>query len=164
VLGRDAVELDEVGLRALRDRDDAFGRTGRPRHYAPEDEAVLRGHRGRVPLEGEVVNRHHGWAGAADGERVLRVHERRPDSAQQPRQRQEHAELLRRRVQGQRLDPERHEPGSPRRRRHANPGVRREVPELAQEVQHVGLVARAAAPEHVGVNDDQRRGHASARR
>ena len=43
-------------------------------------------------------------------------------------------------------------------------GAIRERPELAQQVPDVRLVAGAAPAEHVRVDDDQRLGHASARR
>ena len=56
----------------------------------------------------------------------------------------------------ERLDPFGHELGMTRHR--AEGQVLRDERQLAQEVQHVGLLARALAAEHVRVDDD----HASS--
>ena len=67
-----------------------------------------------------------------------------------------------RRAQRDGLDPVGHELGVARDGGDPQPGLGRERRERAQEVEHVGLVAGAVAPEHVGVDDDERL-HASSR-
>ena len=64
--------------------------------------------------------------------------------------------LLGARGQRDRLDPVGDELGLARDR--GEPQVGRDAGQLAQQVEHVRLLARAAAAEHVGVDDD----HASS--
>ena len=54
----------------------------------------------------------------------------------------------------ERLDAVGHEVGMAGDRDEPDPGVRRERPELAEEVERVRLVSRALASEHVGVEGD----------
>ena len=91
------------------------------------------------------------------------VGERGPEAAEQARHADRHARDL---VPGRkvhRLDSFGHEVGAARDRGETQ--VRwRGSGELAQERANVGLVAGALPPEHVGVEDDERRAHAAASR
>ena len=100
-------------------------------------------------------------ARARERQRVLEVRERRPDATEQPRQRPRHAQLLGPRLERERLDAVGHELRMPRDRGEAK-GSRCGVREPSQHVLHVRLVAGALPPEHVRVDDDERR-HASSR-
>ena len=93
------------------------------------------------------MDRHHGRARAAQRHRVLRVDERGADPLEQPWQRPGHPELLRTRIERDRLDALGHEIRPARHRPDADAGVGRERPQLAQQVPHVGLVTRAPASE-----------------
>ena len=160
----EAVEPDEIGARAFRDSQHAARGAGSARHDAPEDEPVLQPHVRRAVLEREIVDRDHRRARRANGDGVLRVHERRARPAEQLRQRPEHPQLLERRPQHEWLDPFGHELGMASRRGNPEAGGVRERSQLAQQVPHVRLVAGPAATEHVRVHDHERLAHASARR
>jgi hypothetical protein len=83
---------------------------------------------------------------------VLEVRDLRAQTAQQPRQRERHARLLEAGRQVNRLDAVRNESWVARDGGERQVGC--DVRELAQEVQHVGLLAGAVAPEHVRVDED----------
>ena len=163
-VGREPVQLDEIAARALRHREHTRGAAGRARHDPPEHEAVAATHQRRVALEREIVDRDDRRARAAQRQRVLRVHEGGPEPSEQPRERPRHAQLLARGRELDRLDRRRgRDPG-----RRVTAAIRRPAPaagsgQLAQQVEDVGLVAGALAAEDVGVDDDERLGHASSR-
>ena len=101
--------------------------------------------------------------GHAERERVDEVRERGAEAAQQARDGERHARDLAARGQLDRLDPGGDEVGAAGDRR--QPQVaRRGRGELAEQGADVGLVARALAAEHVGVDHDERRAHAAASR
>ena len=105
---------------------------------------------------------HDPRAGQRERERVLEVPECGPEPAEQPWKRQGHPQLLGRRPELDRLDPVGNETWSPGHGGDAETGRRCERRQLAKEVEHVGLVARALSAEDVRVDDDERR-HASSR-
>jgi hypothetical protein len=100
----DPVELDEVATRPLRDGEHAGSARHCARHDPAEHEPVAKRHQRPIALEREIVHRHHCGARTAQGQRVLRVHERRVGPAQRTGQRPGHPQLLRRRSQLDRLD------------------------------------------------------------
>ena len=90
------------------------------------------------------------------------VRERRPHAAEQQRQAHRHTQRLAAGVEPDRLDPRRDELWPARHGREREPvGDGRQ---LAQEPEHVALVAGALAAEDVGVDDDARVAHNSASR
>ena len=93
---------------------------------------------------------------------VLEVPERRAELPEQARQRHSHPQLLERRREAYGLDPLGNEVGIARDGGKPEAGGGRERRQLAQEVEHVRLVACALAAEDVGVDDDER-SHASSR-
>ena len=137
-------------------------RAGGARHDAAEDEPVLSDHVRRIALEGEVVDRDDGRARAANGNGVLRVDERCADAPEQPRQRPG----IRSSCSGVRSSSGSIPSGtsSGLRVTAANRSSASSAAELAQQIPDIGLVAGAAAAEHVGVDDDERLAHAIARR
>ena len=134
------------------------GAAGRAGHDRPEDRRLAAAHERRVALEGQVLHRQHGRARERERERVDEVRERRAEAAEEPRHAQGHPQLLHAGGQVHRLDPVGHEVGSPGDRGEAEPlaGGR----QRAQELAHVRLVPGAVAPEHVGVDHDERIAHA----
>ena len=108
------------------------------------------------------MNRDDRGAWRADGNGVLRVHERCAHAPEQSGQRPEHPGLLQRCPQLERLDALRNERRVARHR--CDPEVGAELAELAEQVADVRLVAGAAAAEHVRVDDDERHAHPRARR
>ena len=86
---------------------------------------------------------HDARAGQRERERVLEVPECGPEPAEQPWKRQGHPQLLGRRPELDRLDPVGNETWSPGHGGDAETGRRCERRQLAKEVEHVGLVARA---------------------
>ena len=85
---------------------------------------------------------------------MLEVRHLRVEPTQQARKRPRHARLLEARRQVDRLDSVGHELGVARHRGEVEIG--RDNRQLAQEVQHVGLLAGAIAAEDIGVEDDHR--------
>ena len=154
MLGREVVELDEIGLRALRHGEDTGGRTNRARHHAPEHGAILPAHELVAARERDVVHRDDCGARAAKGHGVLRVHEVGSDPAEKPRQAPGHAQLLRAGREHDRLDALGHEVGPARDCDESDTRGRDEAAQLAQEVHDVRLVPRALPAEHVGVERD----------
>jgi hypothetical protein len=88
------------------------------------------------------------------------MRDRGTQPAQQPRQRGGDPKLLAARGQLDRLDAERHELRAARDRCKAEVGCN--LGQVTEEPRHVGLVAGPAAPQHVGVDCDERL-HASSR-
>ena len=149
LLRGDAVELDEVVARPLRNGEHVRGATRRPWHDELEDRALARSHRRRVALEGEILHGEHSRAREPRRDRVHEVREARPEAPQQARHRPQHAQLLHLRVELDRADAVGHEVGP------ACDGREIEVArQCAQQLAHVRLVAGATAPEEVGVDDD----------
>src|SRR6185312_5375301 len=160
--GRDAVALDEVALRPLRDGQDPRGAPSRSRHHTAEDPAVATAHQnGILALEREVVDRHDDRTGGAERPRILGVHERGAEAIQDPGQSPRHPQLLRARREGDRLDALWDELGVPGHRPDPEPGRRGGAGERPEEVAHVALVAGPLAAEDVGVDYDEV--HASSR-
>ena len=108
------------------------------------------------------MDRHDRRARQRERQRVLEVAERRAELPEQARQRHRHPQLLERRPEPHGLDPLGDELGVARDGGDPNSGSRRQRRQLAQEVEHVRLVACALAAEDVGVDDDER-SHASSR-
>jgi hypothetical protein len=107
------------------------------------------------------VDRDDARARQSERQRVLEVPQGGAETAEQARQRQRHPQLLRRGRELDGLDPRRDELGMPGDGSDPQARVGRERRQLAEEVEHVGLVARSAAAENVGVDDHER--HASSR-
>ena len=85
--------------------------------------------------------------GEHERQRVLEVPERGAEAAEQARQHQRHPQLLRRRRELDRLDPSGTSAGCRVTAAIRRPGRGRERRQLAEEVEHVGLVAGAPAAE-----------------
>ncbi len=160
LLRRQRVELDEVVLRPLRDRQHAPRTARRARHDEPKDRRLAATHEPRVALEREVLDSEHGRARQGERQRVHEVRERRTKPAQEERHTHGHTQLLDARRQRDRLDTRRHELGAPRDRGKAQAAAGRG--QRAEQVLDVRLVARALPAEHVGVDDDERLAHAAA--
>ncbi len=158
-LGGDPVELDDVGLGAPGDREDAVRVANGTRKDEAERRAVLPAHQRGVSRERDVVDRDDTRRRWAQREGVLSVAEVRAESAERPGKRPRHAELLRASLELAGLDALGHELGMPGDGDEAQVG--RDARQLAQQVPDVRLVARALAAEDVGVDDDE--AHASSR-
>jgi hypothetical protein len=156
----EAVEVDEIRLRPLRDREDARGTARCARHDGPENDPVAPLHHRRVALEGQVLNRQHRRARAARRDGVKKVRERGPQPPEGAGQRPGHPQLLAPRGQDDGVDPVRNELRKPGDRGDANAVAVRG--ERAEEPGDVGLVARAVPSQRVRVDDDER-SHASSR-
>ena len=101
------------------------------------------------------MDRDDGRAGQPQRECVLEVAEVGAEPAKKTRQHDCHSELLRRGRELHRLDPGWDELRVARDRGEAEAGFGGERRERAQQVQDIGLVAGAAAAEHVRVDRDQ---------
>ena len=108
------------------------------------------------------MDRHDRGARQRERQRVLEVTERRAELPEQARQRHRQPQLLERRPEPHGLDSLGDEAGVARDGGDPNSGSGRQRRQLAQEVEHVRLVARALAAEDVGIDDDER-SHASSR-
>jgi hypothetical protein len=161
-LGRETVEVDEIGLRALGDGQHSSGAARGAWNDHLERQAVEEAHRLGLPLEREVVDGHDRRARAAQGQRVLEVRHVRPQPSERARDGPRHSQLLRPSRQRDRLDSGRDEIGPPAERGEAQL-VATELGEAPKQVLHVRLVPRPLAPEHVRVDDDER-AHAAASR
>ena len=108
------------------------------------------------------MDRDDGRGSETEGDGVLEVAQRRPELPQAARQSDGHAQHLAPGGELDRLDPFRHQIGPAGHSGEAEVR-RRQGAELAEEVGDVGLVTRAPAAEHVGVDHDERRSaHAAA--
>ena len=85
-----------------------------------------------------------------------------PETAEQPRHRKGHPELLQPRAHDNRLDPAGYELGVAGQRCEPQAGLGQQRREAAQQVEDVGLVPGAVASEHVRVDDDERVAHRAA--
>ena len=162
-IGIEAVQVDEVVLRPLRDRQYAGGAAHRVGDDETKDRAVAQAHHGRVALEREIVDGHDRRARARDRERVLEVRERGAEPAERAWDGPEHPRLLHPRGHVHGLDPGRDEVGTTGQRGEAKL-VTGEGRQVSQQVLDVRLVARPLPAEHVRVDDDERRAHAAASR
>ena len=101
------------------------------------------------------MDRDNRRAGQRERQGVLEVAEVGAEPAEQPRQGQRHPQLLGGRPEPDRLDPVGNEVGAARDRGEPKAGLRRERRQLAEQVEHVRLVAGPPAAEHVRVDDDE---------
>ncbi len=100
--------------------------------------------------------------GENKGHCVLEVSEIRAEAAERARNGEGHSQLLRPRSHCDRLDPVGYELRVTGQRRDPQARFGRQRRESPQEVEDVGLIASAMAPEHVGVDDDELLAHPSA--
>src|SRR5579884_826792 len=81
LLGFEPVELDEIVLRSLRDRQHPRRPPRRPRHDGSEDRCLPPAHQGRVTLEGEVLHGQHRRRGNVQRQRMHEMRKRRTQAA-----------------------------------------------------------------------------------